>query len=59
MKDEFCEIDWNLYWKLRLLIGNFCFILFIFYGLKKNFLSENGKFVEKNMVYKIFYVLYL
>lgn len=28
-------------------------------GQKKNFLSENGKSVEKNMVYKIPYVLYL
>lgn len=56
---EACEIDWNLYWKLRSLIGNFCLTLSIFYGSKKNFLSENGKSVEKNMVYKIPYVLYL
>lgn len=57
VKDEPCEIDWNLYWKLRSLIGNFC--LTLFYGSKENFLSENGKSVEKNMVYKIPYVLYL
>lgn len=59
VKDEPCEIDWNLYWKLQSLIGNICLTLSIFYGSKKNFLSENGKSVEKNMVYKIPYVLYL
>lgn len=59
VKDEPCEIDWNLYWKLRSLIGNFCLTLSIFYGSKKNVLSENGKSVEKNMAYKIPYVLYL
>lgn len=59
VKDEPCEIDWNLHWKLRSLIGNFSLLYLYSMGQKKNFLSENGKSVEKNMAYKIPYVLYL